>query len=52
VIDKSIVNGVATTSVRRVSGNERVDEIARMLAGDELTAESLALAQQLLETLR
>jgi DNA repair protein RecN (Recombination protein N) len=52
VIDKNIVNGVATTSIRRVSGDERVDEIARMLAGDEMTAESLALAQRLLETLR
>lgn len=52
VIDKTIVNGVVTTSIRRVSGVERVDEIARMLAGDEMTAESLALAQRLLETLR
>ena len=52
VIDKNIVNGVATTSIRRVSGDERVDEIARMLAGDEMTAESLALAKRLLETLR
>jgi DNA repair protein RecN (Recombination protein N) len=52
VIDKAIVNGVVTTSIRRVSGDQRVDEIARMLAGDEMTAESLALAQRLLETLR
>jgi DNA repair protein RecN (Recombination protein N) len=52
VIGKTIVGGVATTTVRHVTGDERVDEIARMLAGDEMTAESLALAQRLLETLR
>jgi DNA repair ATPase RecN len=38
--------------VRAVRGEERVDEIARMLAGDEITDESRALAQQLLETQR
>lgn len=52
VIDKSIRDGAATTSVRAVTGEERVAEIARMLAGDDLTVESRALARQLLETLR
>jgi DNA repair protein RecN (Recombination protein N) len=52
VIDK-IVDGDATaTSIRQVSGTARVEEIARMLAGDVMSLESLALAQQLLETLR
>jgi DNA repair protein RecN (Recombination protein N) len=52
VIDKSIRAGVVTTSIRQVSGEDRVAEIARMLAGDDLTIESRALAQRLLETLR
>jgi DNA repair ATPase RecN len=38
--------------VRKVQGDERVSEIARMLAGDEMTVESHALAQRLLETPR
>jgi DNA repair protein RecN (Recombination protein N) len=52
VIDKILRDGVAVTTIREVAGDERVAEIARMLAGDEMTVESLALAQQLLETLR
>jgi DNA repair protein RecN (Recombination protein N) len=49
VIEKMVDHGVTSTSVRAVTGEERVREIARMLAGDDLTAESLALARQLLE---
>ena len=52
VIDKTISGGVANTTIRQVIGDERVTEIARMLAGDEMTFESRALAQRLLETLR
>jgi DNA repair protein RecN (Recombination protein N) len=52
VIDKTISGSVATTAIRKVSGDERVTEIARMLAGNEMTVESRALAQRLLETLR
>ena len=52
VIEKMIGGNVANASVRAVHGEERVDEIARMLVGDEITVESKALAQQLLETLR
>jgi DNA repair protein RecN (Recombination protein N) len=52
VIDKTIRDGVACTTIRPVSGEERVKEIARMLAGDDLSIESTALAQRLLETLR
>lgn len=52
VIDKIIRDGVASTTIRPVSGDERIAEIARMLAGDELTVESTALAQRLLETPR
>jgi DNA repair protein RecN (Recombination protein N) len=52
VIDKTVSSGTTTTSVRKVQGDERVSEIARMLAGDEMTVESHALAQRLLETPR
>ena len=52
VIDKTIHHGAALTTIRAVKGDERINEIARMLAGDDLTVESTALAQQLLETLR
>lgn len=47
VIEKTIVNGVTRTAVRSVQGEERVGEIARMLAGT-VTEESRALATQLL----
>ncbi|MGA7834570.1 MAG: AAA family ATPase [Acidimicrobiales bacterium] len=49
VIQKSVVGDATTTSVRALFGAERVREIARMLAGDDLTQESRALAEQLLE---
>jgi DNA repair protein RecN (Recombination protein N) len=49
VIEKSVDGGETTTSVREVRGEDRVREIARMLAGDTLTPESRALATQLLE---
>jgi len=50
LIEKSVVAGVTTTTVREVTGQERVAEIARMLAGSEISAESMALATRLLET--
>jgi DNA repair protein RecN (Recombination protein N) len=49
VIEKSVDEGATSTSVREVIGDERVREIARMLAGDTVTLESRALATQLLE---
>ena len=50
VIEKRFESDEVFTSVRALSGDERVDEIARMLVGDEITDESRALAQQMLET--
>jgi DNA repair protein RecN (Recombination protein N) len=49
LVEKTINSGVTKTVARSLEGEDRVREIARMLAGDELTAESLALAFQLLE---
>jgi DNA repair protein RecN (Recombination protein N) len=50
VIEKRFESDDVFTSLRALSGDARVDEIARMLAGDEITVESRALAQQMLET--
>lgn len=52
VIEKRFASDDVATFVRAVRGDERVDEIARMLAGDGITDESKALARQLLETPR
>jgi DNA repair protein RecN (Recombination protein N) len=49
VIQKSVIDDATRTSVREVTGEDRVREIARMLAGDSVTPESRALATQLLE---
>ena len=52
VIEKRVSEGMTTTHVREVSGDERIREVARMLAGDTVTEESRALASQLLENSR
>jgi DNA repair protein RecN (Recombination protein N) len=48
VIEKRVEHGTTATSVREVIGDDRVREVARMLAGDTVTQESRALATQLL----
>ena len=50
VIDKFVEGNDVTTRVRVLSDDERIQEIARMLAGDKITVESTALARRLLET--
>ncbi len=50
VVEKSVQDGRTTTVVREVTGEARVGEIARMLAGDADASESRALATRLLET--
>ena len=50
VIDKFVEGDSVTTRVRALNGDERVQEIARMLAGDVITVESTALARRMLET--
>ncbi len=52
VIEKTLREGVTLTSIRPVVGVERVRELARMLAGDDVTEESYALAQRLLQDSR
>lgn len=50
VIEKSVVHGATRTTVREVTGEDRVREIARMLAGDAMSDEAHALARRLLES--
>ncbi len=52
VIEKTLRKNEVYTIVRLVRDDERVDEIARMLAGDTITPESRSLARQMLETPR
>lgn len=47
VVSKTEVEGIAETSITEVSGQERTEEIARMLSGD-ITTLSLAHADELL----
>jgi DNA repair protein RecN (Recombination protein N) len=49
VIEKVVNDGETKTLVRSLNREERVLEIARMLAGDERSDESRALAEQLLQ---
>ena len=48
-VDKGSVDGRTVTRVRRVNGDDRVREVARMLAGDSAAAASLDHAARLLE---
>ena len=50
VIEKSTHDGATRTRVREVRGEERVNEVARMLAGDAVSSEASALARRLLES--
>lgn len=47
-IEKAVASGVTRTEVRRLSGPEREEEIARMLSGDEVTPAARSAASALL----
>lgn len=47
-VAKRVVDGMTLSEVSPLSQGDRVDEIARMLAGDSVTAEARAAAQALL----
>ena len=47
-VEKSVTNGVTLSKVVPLSTTDRVDELARMLAGDTVTQEARAAAQVLL----
>ncbi len=48
-VEKRVADGMTTSVVTPLSPEERVDEIARMLAGDTVTEAARAAAQALLE---
>ena len=50
VIEKKESGGRARTSVRQVVGEERTEEVARMLSGAKLTETSRRHAEQMLKT--
>ncbi len=47
-VEKNVVNGQTQTILRKLSHNERIDELARMLSGSELTEAARAQAELLL----
>ena len=48
-IEKTTNGETTTTSVREISGDERLNEIARIISGAEITPESIATARTLLK---
>ena len=50
VIEKREAAGRAKTTVRQISGEERTEEVARMLSGAKLTETSRKHAEQMLKT--
>jgi len=50
VIEKKISSGKTKTSVRSITGEERTEEVARMLSGAKLTETSIKHAEQMIKT--
>ncbi len=50
LVSKDISDGRAATSIREISGDERVMEIARMLSGSSISPEAVANAKALLKS--
>lgn len=48
-IEKTSVGDTTTTRVREITGSERLNEIARIISGAEITPESLTMAQTLIK---
>lgn len=48
-IEKSVENGITRTNIVRLSVSERVEELARMLAGEIITEEARKAAKSLME---
>ena len=48
-IEKTTNGEITTTNVREISGNEQLNEIARIISGAEITPESLATAKTLIK---
>ena len=50
VIEKKTTSGKTKTTVRQISGDERIEEVARMLSGAKLTETSRKHAEQLIRS--
>ena len=48
-IEKTVENNKTTTTVREIMGDERINEVARIISGAEITAESIATAKTLIK---
>ena len=48
-IEKFVKNDTTTTTVREIVGDERINEIARIISGAEITPESIATAKTLIK---
>lgn len=48
-ISKQVANETTTTSVSEITGDNRINEIARIISGAEITPESLATARTLIK---
>lgn len=48
-ISKSVIDDKTTTSVVEIGGNERINEIARIISGAEITSESITMAKTLMK---
>ncbi|MDE5615857.1 MAG: DNA repair protein RecN [Alphaproteobacteria bacterium] len=48
-ISKSVANDITTTSVHEITAEERLNEVARIISGAEITPESLTMAQTLIK---
>lgn len=48
-IFKSVTDDKTTTSVREISGDERTNEVARIISGAEITPESITMAKTLIK---
>ena len=48
-ISKSVTDDKTTTSVREISDDERIGEIARIISGTEVTPESITMAKTLIK---
>ena len=48
-IEKTVANDKTTTTVREIVGDERVNEVARIISGAEITPESIATAKTLIK---
>ena len=48
-IEKNVANNKTTTTVREISGDERISEVARIISGAEITSESIATAKTLIQ---